>query len=114
ANVAIVNSGPNSIEIKLYGQIFNEKNEKVVDFVSNSFIVSTGANIITPLNPGLSEINYSNQVISEIEAKTGVFPSGAYRICVWTSCVDPDCGGLGKTIGVVESPPCVMIQVENP
>ncbi|HEY1047873.1 MAG TPA: hypothetical protein VGF79_15640, partial [Bacteroidia bacterium] len=50
----------------------------------------------------------------EIEAKTGTYPSGTYRICLWTECAQPDCNGAGQNAGSIEMPVCIQVNVENP
>lgn len=113
-NLTIVNSNPKSFDVVLTGYIKDASNQTVVEFKSNPYTLSTGANIITPMNLGFAELNYSNSDILEIETKTGNYPSGNYTICVWSACVTPDCSGAGANAGSIETPVCTNIQVENP
>lgn len=113
-NLTIVNSNPKSFDVILTGYIKDVNNQTVVEFKSNSYTLTTGANIITPLNLGFAELNYSNSDILEIETKTGNYPSGNYTICLWSACATPDCSGAGANAGSIETPVCTSIQVENP
>ncbi|HEY1045982.1 MAG TPA: hypothetical protein VGF79_06045, partial [Bacteroidia bacterium] len=73
-----------------------------------------GANLFTPMTLALTDVQYFNSDIAEIEAKTGTYPSGTYRICLWTECAQPDCNGAGQNAGSIEMPVCIQVNVENP
>jgi hypothetical protein len=113
-NFTVINSNPKSFQIKIKGKITDGKGQSIAEFVSTPVLLQTGANVFGRMNIDFQEINYFNADIAEIELKTGTYPSGQYRICIWSTCVTADCAGAGEYAGSIENPVCVQVNVENP
>jgi hypothetical protein len=113
-NFTAINSNPKSFQIKIKGKITDGNGQSIAEFVSTPVMLQTGANVFGRMNIDFQEINYLNADIAEIELKTGTYPSGQYRICIWSTCVTADCDGAGEYAGSIENPVCVQVNVENP
>lgn len=113
-NFTVINSNPKSFQIKIKGKITDGNGQSIAEFVSTPVMLQTGANVFGRMNIDFQEINYFNADIAEIELKTGTYPSGQYRICIWSTCVTADCDGAGEYAGSIENPVCVQVNVENP
>lgn len=113
-NFTAINPGTKSFEVEFKGKILGSDGQLIVEFKTNSAMVNPGVNMFNPMNLGIREQQYFNQDISEIETKTGNYPSGNYTICIWSSCVVPDCNGAGQYAGSIETPVCAQIHIENP
>ena len=113
-NFSAINLGLKSVEVQFNIKIDNADNNKIVEFKTSPVILNSGVNSINSMNVGIRDINYFNKDIYEIETKTGTFPSGNYKVCVWSLCSLPDCAGLGSGAGSSEQAECIQIQVENP
>lgn len=113
-NLNATNLGQKAVEVQFIGKIDLSDNSKVLEFKSNPVILNPGVNILNALNLSFKDLNYLNNDIYEIETKTGTFPSGNYKLCIWSMCSLPDCAGQGSGAGSTEQVECVLIQVENP
>ena len=113
-NFSAINLGLKSVEVQFNIKIDNADNNKIVEFKTSPVILNSGVNSINSMNVGIRDINYFNKDIYEIETKTGTFPSGNYKVCIWSVCSLPDCAGLGSGAGSSEQAECIQIQVENP
>ncbi len=113
-NFSAINIGLKSVEVQFNFKIDNADNSKIVEFKTSPVILNSGVNLINSMTVGIKDINYFNKDIYEIETKTGTFPSGNYKVCVWSVCSLPDCAGLGSGAGSTEQAECIQIQVENP
>lgn len=113
-NFSAINLGLKSVEVQFNFKIDNADNTKIVEFKTSPVILNPGVNLINSMTIGFKDIKYFNNDIYEIETKTGTFPSGNYKVCIWSVCSLPDCAGLGSGAGSTEQAECIQIQVENP
>ncbi len=113
-NLVIVNSNPKVFSVFIQGKITDGNGQMVVEFKSSEVLLSIGSTIVTPMNTSLSDINYHNQDIAEIENRTGTYPSGNYNICIWLNCVTQDCSGAGRDAAGMEQIKCTPVHIENP
>jgi len=113
-NLIVVNNNTKAFPVMVQGKITDAVGQTVAEFKSSEVMLNIGSNIITPMNTSLSDVNYFNQDIAEIESRTGTYPSGNYHICVWLICVSQDCGGAGQNAASVEQVKCTQVHIENP
>lgn len=113
-NFIAVNSGKQNVSSVFKGTITGQNSTLVAEFSTEPTLLQLGANVISPNSIAIKDIQYHNSDIAEIEQKTGTYPSGDYRICIWAVCALPDCGGIGAGAGATEQAECIQIHIENP
>ena len=113
-NFIAVNSGKQAVSSVFKGTITGQNSTLIAEFSTEPALLQLGANIILPNAIAIKDIQYHNSGIAEIEQKTGTYPSGDYRICIWAVCALPDCGGIGAGAGATEQAECLQVHIENP
>ena len=113
-NFIAVNSGKQTVSSVFKGNITGQNSTLVAEFTTEPALLQLGTNIISPNAIAIKYIQYHNSDIAEIEQKTGTYPSGDYRICIWAVCALPDCGGIGAGAGATEQAECLQVHIENP
>ncbi len=113
-NFIAVNSGKQNVSSVFKGTITGQNSTLVAEFSTEPTLLQLGANVISPNSIAIKDIQYHNSDIAEIEQKTGTYPSGDYRICIWAVCALPDCGGIGAGAGATEQAECLQVHIENP
>lgn len=112
-NFTAISLANKAISVQFHGRITGQTGT-IVEFKSAAIIVNPGANLINSMNLVLTSTDFFNQDISEIERMTGTWPSGDYRLCIWSVCITGDCDGAGQNAGSTEQPACTNIHIENP
>lgn len=113
-NFIAVNSGKQTVSSVFKGTITGQNSTLVAEFTTEPALLQLGANVVSPNSIAIKDIQYHNSDIAEIEQKTGTYPSGDYRICIWAVCALPDCGGIGAGAGATEQAECLQVHIENP
>ncbi len=113
-NFIAVNSAKQNVSSVFKGTITGQNSTIVAEFSTEPTLLQLGANVISPNSIAIKDIQYHNSDIAEIEQKTGTYPSGDYRICIWAVCALPDCGGIGAGAGATEQAECLQVHIENP
>ncbi len=73
-NFTAINSNTKPFEAFFTGSIKKGNGELVCDFKTNPLWLQTGANVFTPFNLSMAELNFSDNDILEIETKSGSLP----------------------------------------
>jgi hypothetical protein len=113
-NLVLVNNNAKAFPVFIQGKITDAGGELVAEFKSAEVFLNVGANIITPMNTAMSDVNFHNSDIAEIEQRSGTYPSGNYQVCVWLTCVTDDCSGAGRNAVGMEQAKCMPVHIENP
>ena len=113
-NFIAVNTGKQSVSSVFKGTITGQNSAMIAEFTTEPALLQLGANVISPNSISIKDIQYHNSDIAEIEQKTGTYPSGDCRICIWAVCALQDCGGIGAGAGATEQAECLQIHIENP
>jgi hypothetical protein len=113
-NLVLVNNNAKAFPVYVQGKITDASGELVAEFKSAEVFLNIGANIITPMNTSMSDVNFHNSDIAEIEQRSGTYPSGNYQVCVWLTCVTDDCSGAGRNAVGMEQAKCMPVHIENP
>jgi hypothetical protein len=120
-NLSVFNPYQKPVRIVLQAEV-RMNGESAADLSSGTLEIQPGATLLNKKNVSGSKLNYTNKDLAEIEASTGSLPPGNFEFCVWASCVDPDCDGLGNAVGkgamcmsvtIVPSSPLILIFPEN-
>ncbi|MDP2174450.1 MAG: hypothetical protein Q8K70_00925 [Bacteroidota bacterium] len=112
-NFTAINSNSKSYQVYFIGKIKDQNNDIVLEYKTTNVLLNVGANIFSKFNISFSELRFLNSDILEVEEKSGVFPYGAYQICMYAQCVEANCGDVGVN-GGMETPECITVKVENP
>lgn len=113
-NINMNYAGNNSINAYLEASIADMKGRKLIQLVSDPFLLQPGSNSLFSSTILTRTQRYFVQGLQDLEQVCGSLPSGSYNICYQAFCSSADCDGNGAGVLYNEFPQCVHIIVEPP
>ncbi len=112
-NLDLQFTGPSNLRVYLTANI-STAGKQVATLKSGEITLTPGAQSISATTISTAQLQYLNQGIADVEALTGTFPAGNYKVCYNAYCITPDCDGLGADAVYNETPECFELIVEPP